>query len=137
MKSLLTLLSLATLFSCGETPNQENTQSSKTDIEIAEAYIENFEPEKAVPYLRKVSFSDPEYIKAQELLSTINRLYSPNEEAPEITSIEKPSLQLTESEKKVLSGVQKKWAKQQMENFGNYFSSYRIESPTKVVFVLG
>lgn len=125
------------LAGCSESSTEASAEKDKSDMEVAEAYIESFEPKKAVPYLENISADEPEYARAQELLSTINGLTSPKQTEAEVAPIESQTLNLTEAQTKKLKNIQGRWAKKQIREYGRYFSSYRIESPVKAIFVLG
>ena len=126
MKKIFFLLFvLLIVSSCGNS-NQESEK--KRNIEIAEKYIEQFQPEKAVPYLKKIESNDPDYGEAQELLSTIETV---NKVDPD-----NGNLKISEEEKNILRKFQTKWAKEQIDDYEGYFIDFTIENSTTINFTL-
>jgi len=117
--------------SCGTTSDKSDKQSN---FEIATRFIEDFQPEKAIPFLKKVKPNDPDYEIAQELLKTIGALYEPKAELANssVTS----GLNISDEEKKRLTIFQNKWAKEQIASYHSYFIDYNIENLTTINFVL-
>jgi len=124
MKKII-YLSLILLCSCS---GGNSTQDKKTDLEMAEQYIEQMQPDKALPYLKKIESSNPDYKEAQELLSTIENVNKINPADGGLT--------LTSEEREKLNKVQNKWAKEQIKYYDGYFIDYTIVDATSVNFTL-
>lgn len=111
-----------------------NDNDSKTDYEIAEQYIEEFQPEKAIPYLRKIEKDDPNYENAQEVLRTIGNLYEL--EAENTKTSNETQIKISENSKKELKKFQNSWAKEQLKFWETFLVDYELIDLENINFIL-
>jgi len=145
MKKIL-FITIVVLTACNLDKQEIKTKGSKTTqssqekkdnvnhYKIAEKFIKELEPKKAIPHLRKVGTEDPNFQKAQELIKTFARVYDLSNEKVESNSTDNVFLSSTDSI--ALLRFQEKWSKEQMKLYKNYLIDYQINDNYNITFTL-
>jgi len=132
MEKFIIIISLIILFSSCSS-NKDN--KANENFNIAEQYIEDMQPQKAIPYLKKIKPNDPNYKEAKELLNTI-KVFSIKEEKEETEKklSKNDELFSKEIQEKIIL-FQKKWAKSLIKSYDGYLTDYLIKDNV-ITFIL-
>lgn len=133
MKSVLLLFSFIILLGCTNS-NEVSKPPSKSNLEIAKEYVDNFKPLQAITYLQNIPKTDKDYDEAQRMLEVIINTYKSNNSDKNSNVVVENKISKEDSIK--LVKVQNKWAKSQVQNSDGMFARYRLESLSRIIFIL-